>query len=334
MRLAIVLTALVLALVAGNAAFAAPAELPCQSVPAGADLDAAVNSDPASTPTRFCLAAGTYTVSDTLRPQSGDEITGPVGTFTQHGPSYEPNPTATIQAAPGVAQVTKPEGTVRLEWLRITGGTFTGQAGTGSGIAMGQASDDSLVRAVVIEHTEGAGITNAHGTIARVELTDNTTNPAAIGFIGSGLKAVDEVKIRRSYVHDEQAHGLWCDEGCDDTALGKFYVHDNYIERIGKEGVRYEKVGPDGGEALIEGNEIHGTLNSAVAARDSQNATITGNTFGGNKHAFSASDSQRSDRPDLLGIDFENNNLNGDDTDGCELPDAVVSVVYCANNTP
>jgi hypothetical protein len=47
--------------------------------------------------------------------------------------------------------------------------------------------------------------------------------------------------------------------------------------------------------------------------------------------AIIASDSGRSDRPNLYNIDIVNNILNGEIIKGCELPD---SVVVCPDNTP
>jgi hypothetical protein len=94
------------------------------------------------------------------------------------------------------------------------------------------------------------------------------------------------------------------------------------------------------GEALIENNEVHGNSpeepRGGISVRDAQNATIHNNRFGevtisGVKYlanarnvAIIASDSGRSDRPNLFNIDIVNNTLNGEIIKGCELPDTVV----------
>jgi hypothetical protein len=109
----------------------------------------------------------------------------------------------------------------------------------------------------------------------------------------------------------------------------------------GRAGIRFESVGgSNAGEAMIEYNEVHGNSfgdvkRGGISVRDAQNATIRYNRFG-NPHnsgnvAIIASDSGRSDRPNLFNIDILNNILNGEIIKGCELPDTVVE---CARNTP
>jgi hypothetical protein len=313
-----------------------------KQVPAGADLDRFINSDPSGTATTFCLPATTYTVDNTLVPQNGDKIIGPTGTLISRPPAFDPEPTATIRGAAGLDQVMKPKGTFTGQWFIVEGGTFTGQSGSGSGIAGGAMTARSSLYAVVVQHNEGLGISNAHGTFDSIELTDNTNDTRALGFTASGLKAVDEVEVVRSYVHHTQGNGLWCDEFCNDmpTANGTFWVHDNLVVNNGREGVRWEKIGdgPAGeatsGEALIEGNTIQRNglqeNRAGVGIRDAQDALVRGNIFGGNAFAIRASDSGRADRPNLENIDIVNNQLNGEIIKGCELPDAIV---FCSGNT-
>ena len=50
---------------------------------------------------------------------------------------------------------------------------------------MGMASNTSSLYAVHITGSDGAGITNAHGTFDRIELDDTTQDPNFLGFIGS-----------------------------------------------------------------------------------------------------------------------------------------------------
>lgn len=88
----------------------------------------------------------------------------------------------------------------------------------------------------------------------------------------------------------------------------------------GREGIRWEKVGNEAshGEALIEHNEVHGNgaieSRAGIAARDSQDALIQENFFVAKSDfgtsypknsagAIRASDSGRSDRPNLFNID-------------------------------
>ena len=134
----------------------------------------------------------------------------------------DPQPTVTIEGSEGLSNVIRAQGTVRLEWVKIVGGTgqyLSGSpvAGPGSGLAAGLASNTSSLYAVDITAPFEAGITNAHGTFDSIELDDTTNNADFLGFIGSGLKAVTEVEVRNSYIHNNQGNGLWCDEFCHDS---------------------------------------------------------------------------------------------------------------------
>jgi hypothetical protein len=86
--------------------------------------------------------------------------------------------------------VIRARGTVHLEWVKIVGGT-------GYALAMGMASNTSTLYAVHITGTDGAGITNAHGTFKHTELDDTTQDPNFLGFTGSGLKAINEVEVKK-----------------------------------------------------------------------------------------------------------------------------------------
>ena len=318
------------------------------NIPCGQDIDSTINADPKATATRFVLGACSYTASETVKPEWGDEIAGPVGRLSQRGSAFDPQPVATITGSANVTQVLKPQGTVRLEWLTVQGGNFTGNAGTGVGLAGGQMTPSSVVDAVVIKDNEGAGVSNFNGTFVRSELTNNTTDPNALGFIGSGLKAVNEVVVKQSYIHDTQGNGIWCDEECNDTSLGTFIVEDTLVVNNGRAGIRWEKVGgTTAGEALIQRNEIHGNSyevsRGGISMRDAENATIQNNQFGavtiaGEPYprnadgvAITATDSGEANRPNLFNIDIANNILNGETVKGCELPNTVVA---CAGDTP
>ena len=322
-------------------------------VPCGANLATAVNSDPKTTATRFVLSECVYNVSSTLKPEDGDEIAGPVGTFIDRqyakDPEFGSGGGATIRGSSTLDQVMKPQGTFRSDWIKVEGGNFDGSAGSGVGIAGGQMASDSVIHATRIADTEGAGISNFHGHLWRSELTNTTTNPSALGFIGSGVKGVDEFWVSESYVHDNQGNGIWCDEECNDQPLsnGKFTVWYSLIVNNGRDGVRWEKVGSEAthGEALIYLNNIHGNgranSRAGVGIRDAQDAVVRDNLFGSaiiagitypkNYRAWSATDSGRSDRPNLAGIQILENARRGDAEKGCDEPD---HLVLCANNTP
>jgi Right handed beta helix region len=323
-------------------------------VPCGQDLDAIINADDPMIGTRFQLEGPcTYTVDTMVELNEGDEIAGPQGTFIERPPAFDPEPTVAIVGNEGLSHVIRARGTVRLEWVKIVGGTGEYSsgglpvAGTGSALAMGMASDTSSLYAVHITGTDAAGITNAHGTFDSIELDDTTQDPNFLGFTGSGLKAINEVEVRNSYIHDNQGNGLWCDVFChdSDSHLNGFWVHDNLMVNNGRAGIRFEQVGDvaDAGEALIENNEVHGNSTGAVrggvSLHDAQNALVRNNVFGATiiadvtylpnteGVAIRATDSGRSDRPDLSNVDIVANVLNGEVIKGCESPD---EIVYCA----
>ena len=327
-------------------------------IPCGRDIDATINADPRSTPSRFVLAADcTFVASATIVPSDGDEVACAVApTFVQRGPALDPTTRCTVAGSASVQNVFRPIGqggttaTVRFEGIKITGGNFTGSNGTGAAIAEGSMTNTSYHYGIEVRDNDAAGILSAKGTFERVELTNNTRDSNALGFIGSGMKARNEVEVKNSYVHDTQGNGLWCDEFCQDSVnhLKGFWVHDNLVVNNGRAGIRFERVGDvsTAGEALIENNEVHGNSpnekRGGISVRDAQNATIQNNRFGavsiaGVKYAANArdvagiaSDSGRSDRPNLFNIDIVNNTLNGETIKGCELPGTVVA---CTGNT-
>jgi hypothetical protein len=322
-------------------------------VPCDQDLDAIVNADDPTIGTRFQLEGGcTYTVDTMVELNEGDEIAGPPATFIERLPAFDPQPTVTILGSEGLSNVIRARGTVHLEWVKIVGGTGeyssdgSPLAGTGSGLAMGMASDTSSLYAVHITGSDAAGITNAHGTFDRIELDDTTQDPNFLGFTGSGLKAINEVEVRNSYIHDNQGNGLWCDVFCHDSEshLNGFWVHENLVVNNARAGIRFERVGEvgDAGEALIENNEVHQNSltesRGGIDIRDAQNVLVRNNVFGAKSIAdvaylpnasgvaIRATDSGRLDRPDLFNVDIVGNVLNGEVIKGCELPD---EIAYC-----
>jgi hypothetical protein len=358
--------ALMLALMLALILFAANAGAATSTVniPCGQDIDAKINSDSKTTATRFVLGADCiFTASARIVPSNGDEVVCSVPpTFLPRGPAYDPITRCTI-SGPNVDQVFKPAGaggglaTVYFEGLKITGGNFTGASGSGAAIAGGTTADNSRFYGLEIMDNDAAGVQSGRGTFQRIELTNNSTDPGSLGFNAAGIKSRHEAVIFESYVHETQANGIWCDNYCLDTNLGTFWVHHNLVVNNGRSGIRWEEVPSTGGEALIESNEVHGNGTTdgrpGISAHDAKDAVIRNNVFGAVRIAYipypgattlayasypknydegiQASDSGRSDRPDLLNIDILNNTLNGEVIKGCELPDAVV---LCAGGTP
>ena len=324
------------------------------SIGCGQDIDNVINGDPVGTTTLFRLAADCpFTASATLQPMDGDGIDCaiPATLFPLRLSSglsaYDPETRCTINGASTVTQVIKPQGLFYMNGIMVTGGTYTGAAATGVGIAEGQMDNNSVVRGSVVRDTQGAGISNAHGIHHQIELTNTTTNPNALGYIGSGIKGINEFNIQYSYVHDNQGNGIWCDVYCTDQTsalFSSFHANFNLVVNNGRAGIRWERIGDFGGasqansgEAIIENNELYGngkdTTRGAIDIRDAQDALVQNNYFRSNWGgiAIRASDSGRSDRPDLDNIDIVNNILNREQLKGCELPD---NIVFCSGNIP
>jgi len=334
----------------------------------GQDIDRTINGDDRSTPSRFVLGANCspFVASATIVPSNGDEVACAVApTFVQVIPASDPTQAAfdpttkcTVKGSASVENVFRPIGkggttaTVRFEGIKITGGNYTGSTGSGAAIAEGSMTNTSSHYGIEVMDNEAAGILSAKGTFERVEFTNNTLVSGALGVIGAGIKARNEVEVKNSYVHDTQGNGIWCDNYCEDapttTHPHGFWVHHNLVVNNDRAGIRFERVGDisTAGEALIEYNEVHGNSThenrGGISVRDAQNATIQNNLFGkvtiggvtydpNDRAAIIASDSGRSSRPNLLNIDIVNNTLNGEIIKGCELRD---EIVYCSGNTP
>jgi hypothetical protein len=319
------------------------------SIPCGSDIDNTINKSDRGTAQRFVLQANCpdpFVASATIVPSNCDEVACAVApTFVQRGQAgqaFDPTTRCTVAGSPSVENVFRPIGqggttaTVRFEGIKITGGNYTGSTGTGAAIAEGSMTNLSTHYGIEVSDNDAAGILSAKGTFDRIELTKNTLDPDALGIIGSGMKARNEVEVKNSYVHDTRGNGLWCDNSCADspsaTHPNGFWVHDNFVVNNDRAGIRFENVGSSGGEAWIEGNELHGNSaderRGAVSVRDAQNAIIQNNIFGANDRnvAIVASDSGRSSRPDLDKILIEDNTLNGEIIKGCGGP------VTCLNN--
>jgi hypothetical protein len=320
-------------------------------VTCGQDLDSIVNADSSTIGTRFQLEGPcSYTVDNMVVLKNGDELAGPVGSFIERPPAFDPEPIVTIVGGADVINVIAARGKVRVEWVKIVGGKGQYSAdgspvhGTGSGLTMPTATNDSSLYAVHITGSDAAGITNAHGTFERIELDDSTQDPNFLGFNGSGLKAVTEVEVRNSYIHDNQGIGIWCDQFCHDSEShpNGFWAHENLVVNNTGYGIRFERVGDvsDAGEALIENNEVHqnslGLSRAGIDIRDAQDALVRNNVFGAKSIAdvaylpnargvaILATDSGRSDRPDLFNVEIVDNVTNGEIIKGCELPDNIV----------
>ncbi len=298
------------------------------NVPCSANIANAVNSDSKTIATRFVLGSCTYTVSQEMRLFDGDEIVGQAGTIAARPVrgTYPTGIKSTLQAAPGVAVIAKPNGHFYSAWVRYTGADFKGSSGTGVGIAGGSMADSSKIEASIFDNNEGAGISNGHGTFTHVEAAFNGSSASA-GFIAGGIKAGSQVHISGGYFHSNMGNGVWCDSGCDPSVHEDFYVHDAELSENTAAGARYENSTTG---ALIEKNHVWGNsteLNRAgITLRDAQNAIVQNNIFAGSGFAHNQAPKNIAVRADSSGriatrdIDVIGNVLNGEKIKTCGGP--------------
>jgi hypothetical protein len=345
-------------------------------VRAGDDLAAAMNNTPAGA--RFCIEAGNYPISETIDVQDGDIIRGEPGTVTRRGPAVDPDPVVHVRNAGGLARmfhVTARTG--RMEWLDIQGspdgsrytddtretcenwGEASGRCpagGTGVAIGAGRSGSGFVFEHLQVHHNPAQCINGLRGTILRSDLYNCSQNADYWGFSAGALKTIHEQESAYNFVHDNEAVGLWCDQGCRDnpgTPEG-WYQHENLVVDNGRAGIRYEYSPMLGNgaharqpTALIDNNRLAGNDWGGIDVHDAQNATIRANAFGtatiaGTEYPhngsgseamqFSEGDESRS-RTDLWNVEAYDNRLGGEAMDGCEVytdPDKL----RCYDNTP
>ena len=361
-----VLAAVLTALLLGQAgAPAAESDCDGQQVGPGADLDAIVNADPVAKPSTFCVQAGTYNVDATIKVRDGDKLVGEPGTLQERGPALDPDPVVKIVNDGGLSRIIDASGDVHVEWLEVqgsaTGARYTddtpetcinwGEAsgrcpanGTGMAIGAGTSGPASVFKHLELHANPANCITGVSGKLYGSELYQCSQNADYWGFSAGALKTITEAEVARNFVHDNEAVGLWCDQGCRDTPgrSSGFWVHENLIVNNGRAGVRYE-FSPMPGDAsrssaLVERNRLAGNDWGGAHMHDAQNATFRSNIFGpqtvasvayGNngarEKAVQFTDSGRNDRTNLRNGDAFRNRMNGETITGCDKPDKVVN---------
>jgi hypothetical protein len=325
------------------------------------DIDAIINNDPSDRATTFCVSAGTYQVSAPAILKAGDKLIGQPGTTYPvqkcvAGSCVNTKVTQPIPVVKLVGESTdnllRARGNpIFISWVDLSGASGTGN-GSGA-ITAGSAGSDFVVEFARIHDNASVGISNMKGTVRDSEFFRNSLKQSALGFNGSAVKGITEYVAARVFVHDEQGNGLWCDVGCsDDPARGAkgFNVYDSVVVNNGRAGIRYEN-SPN--TAWLERNEVHANGSDAtrggIDIRDSQNATVEFNVFGGAQFRFidplnklvtvsygpnnerigiRATDSGRSNRVNLSNVIVRNNTMNNERIIGCDG-----QRVVCSNNS-
>ena len=279
-------------------------------------IQEAIDANPAGT--TFCLS-GTFQISSTIRPKSGDRFVGPA-TLVGAGADFG------FQAGSGAGATDV--GFVDLDvsgfplqaigcWVRteVVGGRYhhNGRNAIGCGL-------------------DGGGV-----LIDGVEV-DHNGSDAYLGCCSAGMKFAHGhgIVVRNSYIHDNVGNGLWCDVQC-----GDYTVVDNRIAHNSRKGIHYEKSGGSDFQGItfvgtayiarnvIQGNGWEGRLHAdaGITAVSSKNMLIEDNVFGGNAYANGITIVQDNRLTgDAHGwivsdIVIGPNQMNGDQVQGCDLDD-------------
>ena len=275
---------------------------------------------PDATRQAFQLPPGRYPVNALIILRAGDALSGavPSGTPRMVGPATDPDPITKLVNGAGLESLIGLRGDNAITWLDMSGADYKGRPGGGSAISAGSGNDNTLIQFNWIHENGAAGITNARGHILDNEIYRNTTEPAALGSTGSGVKGIYEYEAGRNYVHHNVGHGLWGDVLMKDSSVGGFYVYENVLSNNGRSGVRFERTECSGAEFYAWSNIIQNngfdTMRGGVSIHDACNSYVGYNTFGGNrdKVGIRITDSGRSDRPDTKNATVEYNTMNGD----------------------
>jgi parallel beta-helix repeat protein len=284
-------------------------------VSAGSDLQSAIDSQDHNT--TFCLAAGTYDTSTTIRPKSGDSFVGTGAT----------RDSVTVQTSSAqIIFAAAPNNLFRH--LAIAGavnacpGSNCGATGMGINGGSGITVDD-----VHLYDNGRAGI-GGSGDALVVSNSEVDHNGAVTGDgVSSGIKSVHTLTVRDSYVHDNINSGIWCDISC-----GAYTVTGNTVTDQRGTGIFMEI---SQGDAVLANNVVrdNNTFDArgrgGILITSSKNVQVYGNSLGGNRgFGMGARADRRAGNcgtPDencgyaLANVSMHDNNLGGDSVRGCAL---------------
>lgn len=304
-------------------------------VVAGANLAKVAATHPAGT--TFCLAAGTFILTDNVVPQPGDRFIGAGRDETFVQPSRDASPINGF-VPPGWGFADAPPITYRaLDIGGFTAALSNTTCRSSCGIAIYD-TGDPLTGGVVLRdvrcHDNGtACVAAGTGSVVakNIECDHNGFHPRSLqtDYRSSACIKMNEgsLTLRNSWIHDNTADAIWCD-WCGNTV---FLVENNLIENNGRAGVIWEYSGHfvAGDRAIVRNNIIRNNGNrcdltgsraaTGVLVSNAQHILIEGNTFGGNSACAAGADvavraqevSTREEVPNAF-IVISDNTLNGD----------------------
>ena len=334
------------------------ASTPDVVVQPGDSLVSKVNNAPANSVIKVHSDADgeyTYNVSSELQPASGVKLRAQPGTFERvGGKAYDVDPAVHINVTHSGDNGMKASPGLEVRGFELSGvnppfeDTGSGScAGKGSFIAGGPGNGTELYEFNRIHDNAAVGISNVRGQVLRNTAYNNTTNIEFLGCNAGAFKGSEEFEAGWNYVHNEDGNGIWCDNGCENQPLrgtNGMWFHDNVTLMNGSAGMRIEET-PDIGDtnnpqaitAIVEDNisggnsrltgraDIHVHDSSDVIVRNNSvgaNQTVTNGvalSYGKNQNGIRASDSCRTDRPDLGDPTYGPVVITGNDLNGSDI---------------
>ena len=281
--------------------------------------------------TTYCLARGSYTVTEKVPLDPGDRVVGAGRNAT------------IIEAADGVNGMfayyhSDESGRVTFKRLSVGGANrpLDENCNASCGAVM---LAEVRIRAVGVRCFGNGTLCfggGAHDIVLRnFECDRNGWHPDSIETDFQSASCIKlnhgSLTMTNSYVHDNHWDGIWCDH-CDHVA---FVIRDSKLVRNGRSGIVWEVSGDavQRDHALIKNNRIRnngwntngpGSGAAGIIISDSSNIEIAGNTFGGNDvrdgsggtRAVFIYDGTRNPQP-MHDIYIHDNVLNGDRIQSC-----------------
>ncbi|MDP9235732.1 MAG: right-handed parallel beta-helix repeat-containing protein [Actinomycetota bacterium] len=261
----------------------------------------------AGTGASFCFAPGTYHPSATIRPKDNDHFLG-TGT-SRDAVLITTSKLQVIFNAGSSSGVTYTNlavsGAVNACPLRNCGAT-------GDGIHGGT---NVKVTNVHVYSNGRTGIASINGlTITGSRLDHNGAVHGAMDGVSAGVKSATSLTVTGSSVDHNYGNGIWCDNGC-----GAFTVTGDRVAYNVSTGIHYEI---SQGPALISNNVVQNNNmanevgHGGIGIIDSKNASVLGNTLGGNKG--SGIRAKKDKRGFVLtNVSIHTNKMSGDGLFGC-----------------
>ncbi|MBI3647353.1 MAG: right-handed parallel beta-helix repeat-containing protein [Actinobacteria bacterium] len=271
-------------------------------VAAGTDIQAQINAYPAGT--TFQLAAGTWQLTATLKPKSGDQILG-----AGIGQTILDGVTQTFDGIAGKTSTTD----VEIAYLTVRG--FLRGVKTGSGwvlhdmemtanqVGVRMLGVGPVVRDSSIHHNVQFGVlgTTSDGQFLSNDVSYNRTDQTLSSGSSGATKWVHStgLLVEGNYVHDNYGKGLWLDiedHGCT--------FANNVVRNNLEEGIRVEI----GYGNLVEGNQVDGNGGGGINVLNSSDTLVRGNTISGPASAPYVLRFTGNGRTSSTGVEYTNTN--------------------------